>query len=111
MSRKRQTAPLLPHSQASAPHADTLRLDDPQLATTLVAPEDLQQSAHHANHLRGALLGQTQHNQPWTIGRTIRSDIGEIGIERDEDAPFALADRGNVTIRPPRACSKTVVAS
>lgn len=78
-------------STAVLPHADAMRLEDPDAAAQGL-PLDVWESREDGGaHATDVLVAQADHQDAWRLRNTLPTDVGEIEVERDKDAVLRSA--------------------
>ncbi len=75
-------------SDLLSPDPDSVFLHQPQSPDEWLAAEERKNARDGSQHMRLVLLRHPQHDQAGIVTRRIRSHVGEVGVERDEDTPL-----------------------
>ncbi len=88
-------------SNVLAAHPDAIWFHNPELALAGVGLEDLQKWTQETKNFRDTLPGKAQHDEARIVCGPVCSNVGEIRIQRAENAAFALTYRGDFGVRVP----------
>ncbi len=83
----------------SAANANSPFVDDPQLTDQFLGVKLREQTPKDVQHMLFVLSGEPQYDDPTEVLWRVRADVGEVQIECEQGAPFALADGGDATVR------------